>query len=960
MPLTFAYGRNTLPSTAWTITSTTGGNIPAGTYYLSLQGRNRIGYNLPIYTSITVANNSNIVITINSDARVAGEDWHYYSIEASTTNIVTNYRQIAQIAGINPTDQNTLLSLPITVTISDLYLNNTSTLPTTGVVNGTTIGYLPTNLIYSYDSYDSTATVNGTTVLAGVNGKRWKARTTLTNYITDTTGTLGCAQDLRSITSTDGIIVPKYNPSVSVSTLSSSVRYVLTPNITSTITKGTRIATTVRLSGLDKSSLFSSKLVFTPEGFVDLTDFTLQTTLNDNTTPMSSVGTTIDYVYGKPYLLLEEDLPTTKGYQFKVQLKFTAAEYSSLIPEGAGITLNLDFTDSTGVYQELGSALGNIVFSDSGKGRVYPDSGLGVIVAARSGLIKNYSFPPLNQSTASGLLSNTNNQYIVINKNGNAYIAYPNIPSDAALRALVSTVSGRTNATAWTSNLTLTTAQGIQLVVPYPYVDSKGVIRSDYPDVIAGSNVGAFNVPELVVYVKNTTTNVIKSFTFSVAVNSSQTISILDWNVGTTVSGTTTQSDNWFSLYAPQTLTSFVAVTGGSNFTAGTYQISYCYQYNGNQITKISHLSADLLAVSPTSYIYELDASLADVFDRTKYLASPVSDESSLRAVTTSNRVSYQQRYVINKNKTYRYDPASYLVDDSENTLKPTDLDISLPGRWISSTSPMWFNGTTPPSNSLGKIGDYYLNTTTNDLSQKTASTTWTVLTNIKGATGATGNTGATGSTWYNGSTVPASGLGVTGDYYFRTTTSDVYTKTNSTTWTITANIKGATGTTGSLTSNTGFTVGSGTSPTVTAPDLGVWNNSGVLTIKDSATSTDLVVATLGKQNTFTKSQGTAISTLTPSSIISVDGSLSNVFLITLTTSGQTLGDATNLVAGFTYIFIIRQDGTGSRTLNFGSSYKFGADGTPSLSTAANAYDVLSGVALNTSTLLMLGIKKGY
>lgn len=46
------------------------------------------------------------------------------------------------------------------------------------------------------------------------------------------------------------------------------------------------------------------------------------------------------------------------------------------------------------------------------------------------------------------------------------------------------------------------------------------------------------------------------------------------------------------------------------------------------------------------------------------------------------------------------------------------------------------------------------------------------------------GNPGSDGSVWYNGSGVPSSGLGKVGDYYLRTTNSDVYKKTGTSTWT--------------------------------------------------------------------------------------------------------------------------------------------------------------------------------
>jgi len=58
------------------------------------------------------------------------------------------------------------------------------------------------------------------------------------------------------------------------------------------------------------------------------------------------------------------------------------------------------------------------------------------------------------------------------------------------------------------------------------------------------------------------------------------------------------------------------------------------------------------------------------------------------------------------------------------------------------------------------------------------------------------GADGTNGSTIYQGSSTPSSGLGVNGDFYFNTTTSDVSQKISGT-WTVVANIKGATGATG-------------------------------------------------------------------------------------------------------------------------------------------------------------------
>lgn len=71
-----------------------------------------------------------------------------------------------------------------------------------------------------------------------------------------------------------------------------------------------------------------------------------------------------------------------------------------------------------------------------------------------------------------------------------------------------------------------------------------------------------------------------------------------------------------------------------------------------------------------------------------------------------------------------------------------------------------WYSGTSVPITTLGTIGDFHLNTTTWNISEKTASTTWTIRGNIKGATGAQGIQGVKGDT---GATGPQGPIGLTG-----------------------------------------------------------------------------------------------------------------------------------------------------------------------------------------------------
>lgn len=63
----------------------------------------------------------------------------------------------------------------------------------------------------------------------------------------------------------------------------------------------------------------------------------------------------------------------------------------------------------------------------------------------------------------------------------------------------------------------------------------------------------------------------------------------------------------------------------------------------------------------------------------------------------------------------------------------------------------------------------------------------------------------------------------------------------------------------------------------------------------------------------------------------------------TVTLGGnRTLDNPTNMKDGGTYQLIVKQDATGSRTLSFGSAYKWSGGTAPTLSTVANAVDILT------------------
>jgi hypothetical protein len=91
----------------------------------------------------------------------------------------------------------------------------------------------------------------------------------------------------------------------------------------------------------------------------------------------------------------------------------------------------------------------------------------------------------------------------------------------------------------------------------------------------------------------------------------------------------------------------------------------------------------------------------------------------------------------------------------------------------------------------------------------------------------------------------------------------------------------------------------------------------------------------------FTAAQRGSVVALTDGATITPDFALGNNFSVTLAGS-RTLANPTNITAGQSGVIVVTQDATGSRTLAFGSFWKFPGGTAPTLTTTAAAVDVLA------------------
>lgn len=624
----------------------------AGTYYFWLSYRNDVGFNRPSANSIsvTVAEDEGIRITLPSAAYQAGENIWQYFISVNTVDDASTARVLlvidAQTASQLP------IGLPLNIDITqDEHLETEKTVTTANLPSGSDLlnGIIRTNSTtgknYRYIS-SSSSTADGDEVITASPGRWHVYRDGYSCYLTDTTDSLrGADTPLQLIDDTRNILNLEYSLDGSAGKFR---RYWVLNTNTSNIVAGKRIGLTVNNQGEDVSPSYAGLLKTVFEGYFDQANRELITTLEDDVTSFTYEGVVEPYSLNQNNFVLERNLAQNQAFQFKVYPEFDISQVSSsdIIPAyDSELTISPFIYANQGKPTDLGAFLGNAILpTDSNYRRVLPSTGLSVKVLSGSGIVNNYFWDNVPESSALGLATNTSDQNLAVNTNGSVYVVN-SLAGNEDLRAIVSTASGESEISAYTAEFEGDGNPSITITVNYP-----SSIRANYDDVIRGSSEGIFNPESVNIYVRKRNVsggNVVQTrrFTGNTPTNTSSDEFSFIFFAGFIVTGGSEPTSD-FGLFEPITPTVDLITNTSGNFF---YDVAVSFVYEGNSVTAISHKVED-------GCISELSLSLDEIYEAVgvaRYWQFPVSDIEELKLISVDKL----------------FDSAVYIVNSVEQNL---------------------------------------------------------------------------------------------------------------------------------------------------------------------------------------------------------------------------------------------------------------------------------------------------
>ena len=651
--------RQQLAPQDWGVTVLSGGNLTAQADALEffIQAHNRVGVNkLSAGKSVTVTANSKIRITINSSAIASGEDTFKFIISARYR--AETPKQLAEIY-VRESDQYTFKSLPITLDFVKPAHISTDLIQPLSTGDDRIHGQirLVSGTAYRYDSTATTGLVQSTPGY-------WVEDTRGGSVVvTNTRGQYGADQK----TSTATLVIPARLSDEGDITTEPIVFWWsnnLESNIGNFSPAGSALNLKIYLNGslansdnIPYGNLFSNLITIRLLGYVDIATGILNTAL-------SGVNVFKQWTPTASGMTLPANLDPGFAAAYSISVEFSGDSLATILETGGTIGIELTKEPTPGVYEPSTGVLGDSVLEGL---YVLPNK-----MIAGVATLNNYRVTYRTISYFVGLQADTAAQKVAINNSpsGLARVRQGDLANGEYLRAIVGTVSGTQTISSFSDVQATIPNQSIKLTINYPVNTETGLgtIRGNYPDIIAGNNQATFNVPQLIIYLHNTSQNIYYRLSpVPVIPGASQEITISNLNNATQINfANLPSSSNSFGLFGY--LTSNVTTSSVvGNFPFNLYRVAIAYHYPANNLalTSISHA---------TSYgaLPQVRGSLVDSLENNLYWLTPAATLAIARAISQEKLIHGAVLLVITTETLYRYDSNSNATDDGVLVIRPT------------------------------------------------------------------------------------------------------------------------------------------------------------------------------------------------------------------------------------------------------------------------------------------------
>jgi hypothetical protein len=679
---TYASIRQTTPDVSFAAAA--GGSLTgSGSIWLCIQARNRAGRNLlstPVQVSYSAG--QKIACTIGTGARATGEEIIEYVISGFSSNTPSSMKRLASwrakdafvLGATNYPGQGNDRPLPHTIDLThDAHLLGGAT-----VINSDA---LPTNRINGmirfvtseaeYWRYDDEAESGELAAGSGY----WVVSSAgeLSSYQASTTDAGGCDRPLLNLSPADVLSPPAYagdgSDSYPVQLWYSNG---LTDDGGAVNEQGYQLALQIRLDGANKSTLFSGRVVARLLGYVDRSTGILDeaiASVGDDIVLSAADSPDDTPRLGNLTLPLELLRGNAAVYAlfFRFNVEELTGQWGDRVLDGSQFTTILYPEGLLGNPDKSWNITGDVIFNVTDRMRVLPTQSAAVRSAGQC-MIQGFSSPSVAAQLLIGIAADTADQQVVISAAlaGDALVRAPGEPLGGTdgLRALISTLPGEWVASDYTSTVSVSGAQVIQLSITYP-----DAIRDDYPDVIKGA-IAAFNVPSLRIYIQQVSTGDIYRLTAEpIPTAPSQTLTLQSL-AGSVVGALPSSPASEFCLFDYGTIGATVA-SGSGSFPADDYRVAIAYWFPSpsTAVTAISHDTVD-------GCIPEIEP-LTTLIESGKYWGAAVATVAQLTALegVTDN----QYRFCEEVGYRCRYDATSLELADDVTIFEPDDGI----GRWF-------------------------------------------------------------------------------------------------------------------------------------------------------------------------------------------------------------------------------------------------------------------------------------